>query len=86
MTALPLLFGHPAAPFAHSAAGTITRGEFLADVVQFAATLPPHRYAVNLCDNRYLFTVAFAAVLLRGQTNLLPPNHTPQLVNEIPRT
>ncbi|MBK8175217.1 MAG: acyl-CoA synthetase [Rhodospirillales bacterium] len=34
--------------------------------------LPENAYAVNLCEDRYLFTVAFAAVASRGQACLLP--------------
>lgn len=37
-----------------------------------AAALPAATYALNLCADRYLFLVAFAAVLARQQTNLLP--------------
>jgi len=46
--------------------------EFLADVQALAATLPAQLYVLNACDNRYLFTVALAAALLRGQITLLP--------------
>ncbi|NJN48037.1 MAG: acyl-CoA synthetase [Candidatus Competibacteraceae bacterium] len=52
----------------------ITREVFLAHVHQVAAQLPSHRFAINYCENRYLFMVAFAAVLVRAQTNLLPPS------------
>ncbi len=45
---------------------------FLAQVQQVATELPAHRYAFNLCEDRYLFMVAFAAILWREQTNLLP--------------
>jgi acyl-coenzyme A synthetase/AMP-(fatty) acid ligase len=82
---LPLLFGELDGVFARTAAGAITRRQFLADVVETAAALPARAHVVNLCEDRYLFTVAFAAVLLRGQPSLLPPNRTPQLVNEVAR-
>ncbi|MGH8155334.1 MAG: AMP-binding protein [Rhodanobacteraceae bacterium] len=49
-------------------------GEFLAEVAALAARLPTAPAAVNLCEDRYAFLVAFAAVLARGQTNLLPPS------------
>ncbi len=39
-----------------------------------AARLPDAPAAVNLCEDRYAFLVAFAALLTRGQTNLLPPS------------
>jgi acyl-coenzyme A synthetase/AMP-(fatty) acid ligase len=39
-----------------------------------AAQLPQKSYAINLCENRYCFLVAFCAVIVRAQTNLLPAN------------
>lgn len=50
----------------------ISRNVFLAQVNQVAKNLPQRRFAINLCDDRYLFMVAFAAVSVTGQTNLLP--------------
>ncbi len=47
---------------------------FLNHVERLALALPPHRHAINLCDNRYLFLVSLCAVIVRGNTNLLPPN------------
>lgn len=48
--------------------------QFLHHVSRLASALPEHLYAVNLCDNRYLFLVSLCAVIVRGGTNLLPPN------------
>lgn len=50
--------------------------QFLSDVQTLAASLPNERYAVNLTENRYWFLVSFCAVIVRGQTNLLPSNKT----------
>lgn len=50
----------------------VSRAEFLAHVIKLAGELPSARYAINLCDDRYAFMVAFAAALVAGQTNLLP--------------
>lgn len=55
---------------------------FLADVAALAAGLPAASAAVNLCEDRYAFLVAFAALLSRGQTNLLPPSRTPHAIDE----
>lgn len=55
-------------------------GEFLADVATLAARLPAAPAAVNLCEDRYAFLVTFAAALVRGQTNLLPPARAPRAV------
>ncbi|MBO0711590.1 MAG: hypothetical protein J2P47_09980, partial [Acetobacteraceae bacterium] len=51
--------------------GVVTAGAFLADAVRVAEHLPDVGHAVNLCQDRYWFTVAFAAALIRGQTSLL---------------
>ncbi|PCH63682.1 MAG: AMP-ligase [Gammaproteobacteria bacterium] len=54
--------------------GTISAQQFLDHVRQLAEKLPEQRHAINLCGNRYLFMVALCAVIVRKQTNLLPPN------------
>ena len=61
----------------------VSAGEFLCHVELVAAGLPSATAAVNLCEDRYLFLVTFAALLLRGQVNLLPPNRAPQAVAEV---
>lgn len=45
----------------------------------------PHNYqfALNLCTDRYYFLVAFHAISLKGQTNLLPPNQIPAIQQQI---
>jgi len=50
---------------------------FLDDVQACAARLPDAEFACNACEDQYLFMVGFCAVILRGQTNLLPANHRP---------
>ncbi|MCK5716517.1 MAG: acyl-CoA synthetase [Thiomargarita sp.] len=50
----------------------IQRTVFFRHVALIAATLPSKSYAINLCEERYFFLVAFTAVIVRGQTNLLP--------------
>ncbi|MGH8184280.1 MAG: AMP-binding protein [Rhodanobacteraceae bacterium] len=59
----------------------VTVGAFLADVAALAARLPVAQAAVNLCEDRYAFMVAFAALLVRGQTNLLPPSRAAHAVD-----
>lgn len=73
------LLGLPIGPQSGSKSGsksgrTITRGEFLQHVHRVAVTLPDRPFAINVCDNRYLFLVATWAVIVRQQSNLLPPN------------
>jgi acyl-coenzyme A synthetase/AMP-(fatty) acid ligase len=60
----------------------VTVGQFLADVDALAACLPAAQAAVNLCEDRYAFLVAFAALLARGQTNLLPPSRAAHAIDE----
>jgi len=61
----------------------ITRDAYLYDVDYVARHLPTARYAINMCNDRYLFLVAFAAVLVARQTNLLPPNRTNAVLHDI---
>ena len=61
----------------------ITRDEYLHDVDYVARRLPTARYALNMCKDRYLFLVAFAAVLVAKQTNLLPPNRSNTVLRNI---
>lgn len=61
----------------------ISAARFMAHVQAVAEQLPAAPSAVNLCDDRYAFLVAFCAVALRGQTNLLPSSRAPQAVAEV---
>mgnify|MGYP003537465072 FL=1 len=63
--------------------GPVALGTFLAQVRAVAAALPSGRHAVNLCEDRYRFLVAFCAVALRGQTTLLPPSRAPVVVADV---
>lgn len=56
---------------------------FLGHVRGVAAALPAGRHAVNLCEDRYRFLVAFCAVALRGQVTLLPPSRAPAVVVDV---
>jgi acyl-coenzyme A synthetase/AMP-(fatty) acid ligase len=58
-------------------------GQFLALAQSLAATLPDCPAALNLCERRENFLVAFAAMLIRGQACLLPPSRVPAVVNEV---
>jgi acyl-coenzyme A synthetase/AMP-(fatty) acid ligase len=79
--ALPLVRGFPpGAAFAYRGGGAISIETFLGDAAQLAAMLPGRRHLLNLCTDRYRFAVGFAAALLRGQVNLLPPNETPDVI------
>lgn len=61
----------------------VNQQQFLQDVQALAARLPPATHALNLCEDRYHFMTAFAAICLRGQTNLLPPSRAAGVIGEI---
>lgn len=80
---LPLLVGSLSRPVAWRGGQAITAAVFLGHVRQVAALLPEAGSAVNLCEDRYAFLVAFAALIVRGQTNLLPPSRARHAVDEV---
>jgi acyl-coenzyme A synthetase/AMP-(fatty) acid ligase len=83
-SALALLnVSSPDRVFAWRRGAPLTVAEFLADVDAVAHSLPSAPHAVNLCEDRYAFIVAFAAIASRGQINLLPPSRAPQAVDEV---
>jgi acyl-coenzyme A synthetase/AMP-(fatty) acid ligase len=56
---------------------------FLADVAQVAAALPAGDHVLNVCSDRYRFTVGFAASLVAGKISLLPSTHTPEVIRQL---
>ena len=62
--------------------GDVPLEQFLAQVRGVAAMLPAGAHAINRCEDRDRVLVAFCAVALRGQTNLLPPSRAPAAVDE----
>lgn len=81
---IPILGQHTAgAPVARWRGGLVPRERFLAHVRHVAEQLPEAGYAINLCDDRYLFMVAFAAVMYRGSINLLPPSRVSHVIAEV---
>jgi acyl-coenzyme A synthetase/AMP-(fatty) acid ligase len=61
----------------------VTCGRFLADVAALAARLPNRSHALNLCADRYLALVGFAAALSRGQVALLSSDRSPRRQREL---
>jgi acyl-coenzyme A synthetase/AMP-(fatty) acid ligase len=57
--------------------------QFLADVARVAASLPPGNHVLNVCSDRYRFTVGFAASLVAGKISLLPSTHTPEVIRQL---
>ncbi len=84
MPTLPLL-AHPSPDsiVAHRSDGAVTRQQFLSEVHQLAALMPKGSHLLNLCSDRYRFSVGLAAAILAGKVSLLPPTQTPEVVRQI---
>ena len=81
---LPLL-GHAClgADLAWRDGERLSVARFLGDVHRLAALLPPGGHVLNICADRYRFTVGLAASLLAGKVSLLPSTHTPETVRQL---
>jgi acyl-coenzyme A synthetase/AMP-(fatty) acid ligase len=64
------------ATFAYREGRPVSTIAFLRDATALARALPDRRHVINLCVDRYRFTVGFAAALMRVQTTLMPPNQS----------
>lgn len=80
---LPLFVHPPQQAIARRADGVVSAQTFLGHVLQLANELPQRQYSINLCEDRYHFLVAFSAILLKAQTNLLPPSHSAKTIQDI---
>ncbi|MEZ5515307.1 MAG: AMP-binding protein [Steroidobacteraceae bacterium] len=63
--------------------GTWSEQELLGKAACLAAQLPNGRYAINLCEDRGNFLLAFVAALQRSHTTLLPAARAVQAVAEV---
>ena len=78
---IPLLWARDLnAPIAWRGHEPISRRQYLADMHAMSALLPANGPMLNITADRYRFAVGLGAAMLRGHTNLLPPNHTPDIV------
>ncbi len=59
-------------PFAIVNGATVTIAQLTEDVQNCANSLPDSDHVIDLCEDRYRFTVRFLAVLLLKRVNLLP--------------
>jgi acyl-coenzyme A synthetase/AMP-(fatty) acid ligase len=75
--------GDPARTVAWHDGRAVTAGRFLGDVANAAEQLRANGSVINLCENRYAFTVGFFAAVCRGQTTLLPSSRAPQAIREV---
>lgn len=72
MNAHPLVDRNPDDAIARRGSQLISVSQFCGDIEALKQTLPKADYLVNLCQDRYSFTITFFAALANRQTTLLP--------------
>jgi acyl-coenzyme A synthetase/AMP-(fatty) acid ligase len=82
-TSWPLFAGPLDAPLAWRGGTAVSRRDFLQQAYRLAALLPEGGPLLAMTADRYLFTLALGAAVLRGQAMLMPPNHTPETVRQL---
>ena len=84
MDTIPLLsHGSPTAVIAYRAGVAITARRFLSDAERLAEVLPAGAHVLNVCADRYRFTVGLAACLITKRVSLLPSTHTPEVIGQL---
>jgi acyl-coenzyme A synthetase/AMP-(fatty) acid ligase len=73
----------PAAIVAYRSGRPVTVQQFLQDAAHVAERLPGSKHVLNVCADRYHFTVGLAACLMSKRISLLPSTHTPQVVAQL---
>jgi acyl-coenzyme A synthetase/AMP-(fatty) acid ligase len=73
----------PTAVIAYRAGAPITAQRFLSDAHHLAQSLPTGTHVLNVCADRYRFTVGLAACLISGRVSLLPSSHTPEVIGQL---
>ncbi len=68
---------------AYRGAQPVTAAQFVADAGRLAQRLPACKHLVNLCVDRYRFSIGLVAALMREQVSLLPPNQTPDMLGKL---
>ena len=84
MTTQPLV-SHSSADsiIAWRADGAVTLRQFLAEVDQLVSLLPTGSHILNMCSDRYHFSVGLAAAIVCDKISLLPSTHTPEVIRQI---
>jgi acyl-coenzyme A synthetase/AMP-(fatty) acid ligase len=78
-----LSHGTPTAVIAYRAGVPVTAQRFLSDAQHLAQSLPAGKHVLNVCADRYHFTVGLAACLIGGRVSLLPSTHTPEVIGQL---
>ena len=81
MTTLPILINsRPDTPIFWYENKVVTHSEFIQDVLHIEATLNKHHYAINLCEDRYLFALGFVACMPQHQISLMPATRAEKVI------
>jgi acyl-coenzyme A synthetase/AMP-(fatty) acid ligase len=85
MTDTIALLSHssPTAVVAYRSGLAVTVRQFLDEAQQVADRLPKGKHVLNVCADRYQFTVGLAACLMSERVSLLPSTHTPQVIAQL---
>jgi acyl-coenzyme A synthetase/AMP-(fatty) acid ligase len=85
MTDTIALLSHasPTATIAYRSGLAVTAQQFLDEAQQVAQRLPKGKHVLNVCADRYQFTVGLAACLMSERVSLLPSTHTPQVIAQL---
>jgi acyl-coenzyme A synthetase/AMP-(fatty) acid ligase len=83
MSSLPLV-SHvsPDSIIAWRADGAVTLRQFLGEVRQLVALFPAGSHVLNMCSDRYRFSVGLAAAIVAGKVSLLPSTRTAEVVRQ----
>jgi acyl-coenzyme A synthetase/AMP-(fatty) acid ligase len=84
VSTLPLLsHASPTAAVAYRHGAPVTAQRFLTDAAHLAEAFPAGTHVLNVCADRYRFTVGLAACLMTGRVSLLPSTHTPEVITRL---
>ena len=84
MNSLPILANSlPDTPIFWYKKKLITHRQFKHDVLLVAENLRQNKYSINLCEDRYLFTVAFVASIIQEHICLMPAHRAEKEIFEL---
>ncbi len=73
----------PTAVIAYRGGVPVAAQRFLSDAAHLAERLPAGQHVLNMCTDRYRFTVGLAACLMAGRVSLLPSTHTREVISQL---
>lgn len=68
---------------AYRAGVAVTAQRFVSDARRLGESLPAGNHVLNVCADRYCFTVGLAACLITGRVSLLPSTHTREVIGQL---